>query len=70
MFSHSNNAGNSASAGGGSKQLALSTGERFVEQYYEGFFKSSGGKFYQPTTKVIWNGNGYNGEQFKTTISK
>ncbi|KAJ2753938.1 hypothetical protein GGI19_002780 [Coemansia pectinata] len=45
---------------------SLSLGERFVDQYYSGFNKC--GKYYQPTSKVMWNGNGYSGEQFKATV--
>ncbi|KAJ2800867.1 hypothetical protein H4S07_005075 [Coemansia furcata] len=46
---------------------AVNAGERFVEQYYSGFAKSSG-KYYQATSKVMWNGNAFTGEQFKATI--
>ncbi|KAJ2487006.1 hypothetical protein IWW37_005410 [Coemansia sp. RSA 2050] len=50
-----------------SSSLTLSAAEKFVDQYYGGFTKSSG-KYYQPTTKVMWNGNGFSGDQFKTQI--
>ncbi|KAJ1961797.1 hypothetical protein GGI12_003039 [Dipsacomyces acuminosporus] len=41
--------------------------EKFVEQYYRAWGKSVG-KFYQDTTKVIWNGQGFSGAQFKQDI--
>ncbi|KAJ2744488.1 hypothetical protein GGI20_002926 [Coemansia sp. BCRC 34301] len=46
---------------------ALSAADRFVDQYYSGFTRSSG-KYYQASSKVMWNGNGYTGDQFKATI--
>ncbi|KAJ1667623.1 hypothetical protein GGH95_002040 [Coemansia sp. RSA 1836] len=54
-------------SGGGLAAQALTAGDRFVEQYYSGFSRSSG-KYYQASSKVMWNGNGYSGEQFKATV--
>ncbi|KAJ2523071.1 NTF2- export protein 2 [Coemansia sp. RSA 1939] len=46
---------------------ALNTAERFVENYYRSFSKTVG-KFYQDDTKVLWNGNGFGGAQFKAQV--
>ncbi|KAJ2829545.1 NTF2- export protein 2, partial [Coemansia erecta] len=42
---------------------SLFLGEKFVDQYYKSFTKSVG-KFYTPESRIIWNGNGFSGEQF------
>ncbi|KAJ1666048.1 hypothetical protein IW140_005854 [Coemansia sp. RSA 1813] len=46
---------------------SINSAERFVENYYRSFSKTVG-KFYQDSTKVIWNGNGFGGTQFKTEV--
>ncbi|KAI8319885.1 NTF2-like protein [Martensiomyces pterosporus] len=46
---------------------SINHAEKFVEQYYRSWSKSVG-KFYQDTTKVIWNGQGFSGAQFKQDI--
>ncbi|KAJ2449925.1 NTF2- export protein 2 [Coemansia sp. RSA 2336] len=46
---------------------ALSHGEKFVDQYYKSFSKSVG-KFYTPESRIIWNGQGFSGEQFSNVL--
>ncbi|KAJ2558049.1 NTF2- export protein 2 [Coemansia sp. RSA 1933] len=46
---------------------SINSGERFVENYYRTFSKSAG-KFYKDESKVMWNGNGFGGNQFKEQV--
>ncbi|KAJ2851192.1 NTF2- export protein 2 [Coemansia brasiliensis] len=46
---------------------AISHGEKFVDQYYKSFSKSVG-KFYTPESRIIWNGQGFSGEQFTQVL--
>ncbi|KAJ2862451.1 hypothetical protein GGI22_002186, partial [Coemansia erecta] len=46
---------------------SINSAERFIEKYYPSFSRAVG-KFYQDDTKVIWNGNGFAGNQFKTQV--
>lgn len=46
---------------------ALQIAEKFIDQYYKSYPKTVG-KFYKDQTKVIWQGNGYSGQQFKQDI--
>ncbi|KAJ2389375.1 hypothetical protein GGI23_005848, partial [Coemansia sp. RSA 2559] len=46
---------------------SINSAERFIEKYYPSFSRTVG-KFYQDDTKVIWNGNGFAGSQFKTQV--
>ncbi|KAJ2910639.1 hypothetical protein GGI21_000662 [Coemansia aciculifera] len=46
----------------------LSSSDRFVEQYYAGFSSGGNGKYYRSSSKVMWNGNGFTGDQFKTQV--
>ncbi|KAJ2252663.1 NTF2- export protein 2 [Coemansia sp. RSA 2524] len=42
---------------------SLSHGEKFVDQYYKTFTKTSS-KYYTPSSRVIWNGTAMSGDQF------
>ncbi|KAJ1935057.1 NTF2- export protein 2 [Kickxella alabastrina] len=48
----------------------LSLCEKFTEQYYRCLSKSTCGKFYQDNSKVIWNGTGMSGAQFKQMLQE
>ncbi|KAJ1858915.1 hypothetical protein LPJ73_001839, partial [Coemansia sp. RSA 2703] len=44
------------------------SGERFAEQYYRSLTRGTAGKYYTEGSKVVWNGTGMGGAQFKQTV--
>ncbi|KAJ2779231.1 hypothetical protein GGI15_003934 [Coemansia interrupta] len=42
--------------------------ERFVDQYYRAITRGGAGKYYTDASKVVWNGTGMGGAQFKQQV--
>ncbi|KAJ1719045.1 hypothetical protein LPJ53_006114 [Coemansia erecta] len=47
---------------------ATQSAERFVDQYYRALSRGAAGKYYTDASKVVWNGTGMGGQQFKQQV--